>query len=124
MAILITEDDAQGGVDHVDSHRSLMLVVSPYARRNYVSHRNVSFPGMLKTAFRILGLPPLNLYDASAADLADCFTPTPDFGPFELRSVRKELFDPELAKEPRDPKPSPRMDDPDAVRQDHTPARP
>lgn len=124
MAILITEDDAQGGVDHVDSHRSVMIVASPYARRNYVSRRNVSFPGMLKTAFRILGIPPLNLYDATANDLADCFTETPDFSPYEVRLVRKDLFDPETAKEPLDPKPSPRMDDPDAVRQDHQAARP
>jgi hypothetical protein len=101
-----------------------MIVASPYARRNYVSRRNVSFPGMLKTAFRILGIPPLNLYDATANDLADCFTETPDFSPYEVRLVRKDLFDPETAKEPLDPKPSPRMDDPDAVRQDHQAARP
>lgn len=124
MAILIAEDDAQGGVDHVDSHRSIMLVVSPYARRNYAAHRNVSFPGMLKTVFRSLGMPPLNLYDASAADLSDCFTDTPDFSPYELRMVKKELFDPDQAKEPLDPKPPPPMDDPDAVRLDHAPARP
>jgi len=124
MAILITEDDAQGGVDHVDSHRSIMLVVSPYAKKNYVSRRNTSFPGMLKTAFRILGLPPLNLYDAAASDLTDCFTETPDFSPYELRLVKKELFDPDQAREPLDPRPVPRMDDPDAVRQDHIQPRP
>jgi hypothetical protein len=48
----------------------------------------------------------------------------PDFRPYEWIPVRKELFDPETAKEPRDPKPSRRMDDPDAVRQDHQPVRP
>ncbi len=119
MAILITEDDAQGGVDHVDSHRSIMLVVSPYARKNYVSRRNVSMPGMLKTAFRLLNLPPLNLYDATAQDLADCFTPNPDFTPFTALSTDKRLFDPALAKEPKDPRPSPPMDDPDHLRGDH-----
>jgi len=51
MVIFITEDDAQGGVDHVDSHRTVFLAVSPYARKNYVSHRNSSFPGLLKTIF-------------------------------------------------------------------------
>lgn len=119
MAILITEDDAQGGVDHVDSHRSIMLVVSPYARKNYVSRRNVSMPGMLKTALRILQLPPLNLYDATAQDLADCFTSTPDFTPFQALMTDKRLFDPALAKEPRDPQPSPPMDDPEHLRGDH-----
>lgn len=126
MAILITEDDAQGGVDHVDSHRSLMLVVSPYSRKNFVSRRNVSMPGMLKTAFRILKLPPLNLYDATSQDLADCFTSNPDFTPYSVLMTDKRLFDPALAKEPLDPRPSPPMDDPDHLRQDHErlPARP
>ncbi|MCW5962617.1 MAG: hypothetical protein KIT83_01155 [Bryobacterales bacterium] len=119
MAILITEDDAQGGVDHVDSHRSIMLVVSPFARKNYVSRRNVSMPGMLKTALRILQLPPLNLYDATAQDLADCFAGTPDFTPFQTLLTDKRLFDPALAKEPRDPRPSPPMDDPGHLRGDH-----
>jgi len=81
MAILVTEDDAQGGVDHVDSHRTIFLAISPYAKKNYVSHINSSFPGLLKTAFRILGIPPRNLYDAAASDLADCFTSEPDFTP-------------------------------------------
>ncbi len=119
MAILVTEDDAQGGVDHVDSHRSILLVVSPYARRNYVSKRNVSMPGMLKTAFRLLGLPPLNLYDATAQDLADCFTNTPELTPFRALMTDKRLFDPALAKEPKDPQPSPPMDDPEHLRGDH-----
>ena len=119
MAIFITEDDAQGGVDHVDSHRTVFLAVGPYARRNYVSHRNTSFPGLLKTIFRILGLPPLNLFDATATELGDCFTATPDFTPYEALPVRKELFDPEKAKEPDNPEPSPAMDDPEFLRRQH-----
>jgi YVTN family beta-propeller protein len=71
MAVLITEDDAQGGVDHIDSHRTVFLLASPYAKKNYVSKTNSSFPGLLKTAFRLLNIPPLNLFDAAAADLAD-----------------------------------------------------
>jgi YVTN family beta-propeller protein len=94
MAIFITEDDAQGGVDHIDSHRTLLVGVGPYFRRNYVSHRNTSYPGLLKTIFRLLGVPPLNLFDATAADLSDCFTAEPDFSPYEVRPVPPELFDP------------------------------
>ena len=112
MAILITEDDAQGGVDHIDSHRTVLLAVSPYARKNYVSRINSSFPGLLKTAFRILRIPPLNLYYATAADLSDCFTTEADFAPYEVRPVQSELFDPAAARDPLDPEPSPPMDSP------------
>lgn len=119
MAVLITEDDAQGGVDHVDSHRTVMMVAGPYAKRNYVSHTHSSFPGLLKTAFRILGLPPLNLYDAAASDLADCFTSDPDFTPYEVKPIQIELFDPLKAREPLDPHPVPRMDDPRTIREQH-----
>ena len=64
MAIFVTEDDAQGGRDHIDAHRTVLMGLGPYFKRNYVSHVNTSFPGMLKTIFRLLGLPPLNLFDA------------------------------------------------------------
>ncbi|MBI3207343.1 MAG: hypothetical protein HYZ37_00400 [Candidatus Solibacter usitatus] len=117
--MFITEDDAQGGVDHIDSHRTVFLLASPYAKKNYVSHVNSSFPGMLKTVFRLLGMPPLNLFDAAASDLADCFTAKPDFTPFQALQPRKEVFDPAVAREPLDPKPSPRMDDPNVLREQH-----
>ena len=119
MAIFITEDDAQGGVDHIDSHRTVLLVVSPYAKKNYSSHVNSSFPGLLKTIFRLLGLPPLNLFDAAASDLADCFTSEPDFAPFKALPVDARVFDPEKAREPLDAQPSPAMDDPHVLRDQH-----
>lgn len=119
MAILVTEDDAQGGVDHVDSHRTIFLAVSPYARKNYVSKINTSFPGLLKTAFRMLRIPPLNLYDASAPDLADCFTNEADFTPYRVQPIAPDLFEPDKAREPTDPKPGPRMDDPRVLREQH-----
>lgn len=119
MAIFVTEDDAQGGVDHIDTHRTVLLVGGPYARKNYLSRNNSSFPGILKTAFRLLGLPPLNLYDATATDLADCFTDTPDFAPFQALLPSKEIFDPSKVKDPLDPAPSEAMDDPRVLREQH-----
>jgi YVTN family beta-propeller protein len=119
MAIFITEDDAQGGVDHIDSHRTVLLVVSPYARKNYVSHVNVSFPGLLKTIFRLLEIPPLNLFDAAASDLSDCFTEEADFTPYETLPVDPRIFDPGQAREPLDPQPSPGMDDPRVLQEQH-----
>ena len=91
--MFITEDDAQNGRDHVDAHRSVLLVVVPF-RGAGVSHAHTSMLSMLKTAELILGLPPLNQYDAAATDLADCFTDIPDvsavrgvaFGHQHLRS--------------------------------------
>jgi len=119
MAILVTEDDAQGGVDHIDSHRTIFLAISPWARKFFVSHTNASFPAILKLAFRILRIPPLNLFDATAADLAECFTDTPDYAPYEVKPVPAEVFDPATAKEPLDPEPGPRMDDPRVLREQH-----
>lgn len=117
MAIFVTGDDAGGGVDHIDSHRTVLLVVSPYARRNYVSHVNASFPSLLKTIFRLLGLPPLNLFDATAADLADCFTAEPDFTPYAAVPVDPRIFDPAQARARLDPGPSPRADDSHLLRE-------
>lgn len=120
MVILITEDDAQGGVDHVDTHRTIFLAVSPYARKGYVSTVNSSFPGLLKTVFRLLGLPPLNLYDATAADLLDCFGGEgPDFSPYEPLLPDPEVLVPDQVRDPLDPRPQPAMDSPGFLRRQH-----
>lgn len=121
MAVFITEDDAGGGVDHVDAHRTVMAIASPYAKKGYVARQNSSFTGMLKTAFRILGLPPLNLYDATAMDLGECFGPAADFSPFVLQPVDAAIFEPAKARDPLDPKPGPKMDDPREVRKSAQP---
>jgi YVTN family beta-propeller protein len=117
MTVFVTEDDAQGGKDHIDAHRTVLLAAGPYVKKNYVSHVHTSFPGLLKTVFRLLGLAPLNLFDAAASDLADVFTNTPDFTPYKLLPVDKRVFDPAAARDPMDPAaPSPRMDDPEEIR--------
>lgn len=97
-AIFITEDDAQGGVDHVDAHRSVLLVISPWVRRGYVSHRHSSMPSIQKTMYELLGLGPLNLEDALAADLSDIFTDTPDLEPFTAQPSDSRIFAPERAR--------------------------
>jgi hypothetical protein len=112
MVVFVTEDDAQGGVDHIDAHRTLLLCAGPWCRKDYVSHVHASFPGLLKTVFRILGLPPLNLFDASAADLADCLASRSDAAPYRAEPVDRRIFDPSSAKESRNGTRSPRMDDP------------
>ncbi|HTE19241.1 MAG TPA: alkaline phosphatase family protein, partial [Armatimonadota bacterium] len=79
MAIFVTQDDSGGEPDHVDAQRSVLLVISPWARRAYVSHRHTTIVSMHRTLYQILGLPPLNMFDALASDFSDCFTSTPDF---------------------------------------------
>lgn len=103
MAIFVTEDDSQSGVDSVDAHRSVLLIISPYARRGYVSHRHTDIESIHKTVFAIFGLPPLNQFDALASDFSDCFTTKPDFRPYRAVPVDPRIFDPAKAKDPLDP---------------------
>jgi YVTN family beta-propeller protein len=119
MAIIITEDDAQNGVDHIDAHRSLLMVISPYAKKNYVSKVHYSFGSLFKTYWNILGLPYLNQYDAGATDLSDMFTDSPDFTPYAALPADIRIFDPQKALSPLDEKfdwnslkESPKIDDP------------
>ncbi|MGB4654322.1 MAG: bifunctional YncE family protein/alkaline phosphatase family protein [Bacteroidales bacterium] len=102
MAIFITEDDAQDGRDHVDAHRSLLMVISPYAKKGYVSHVHNSFGSIFKTFWNILGLPYLNQYDAGATDLSDMFTSEPDYTPYNAIAVDPRCFDPQKALTPFD----------------------
>ena len=124
MAVFITEDDAQNGLDHVDAHRSVLLVVSPFARRR-VSHTHTSMLSILKTLEHILGLPPLNQYDAAATDLADCFTDVQDVSPYVVLPSDTRIFDPGKARDPlyslRRGKPLPPsepLDDPARIRRE------
>jgi YVTN family beta-propeller protein len=102
MLIIVTEDDAQGGADHVDAHRSVLMTISPYIKRGYIGHQHSSFGSIFKTFWNCLGVPYLNQYDASASDLAELFTDKPDFRPYEASPVDPELFNPELALGPFD----------------------
>ena len=104
MVVIVTEDDPQGGVDHVDAHRSLLMVMSPYTKKNYVGKVHYSFGSIFKTFWKIFGIPYLNQYDASAADLRDLFTNTPDFTPFNALAPDLRIFNPQKALDPFDEK--------------------
>src|SRR5204862_6258344 len=82
MAIFVTQDDAGGEPDHVDAQRSVLLLISPWAKRGNVSHRHTTIVSMHRTLYEILGLSPLNMFDALANDFSDCFTTTPDYRPY------------------------------------------
>lgn len=80
--IFIVEDDPQNGFDHVDGHRTVALVVSPYIKRRFVDRSNYNQTGMVKTIELILGLPPMNQLDLSATPMRNCFQAQPDLTPF------------------------------------------
>jgi len=125
MAIFITEDDAQNGVDHIDAHRSILMVISPYAKKDYVSKVHYSFGSIFKTFWNLLGLPYLNQYDAAATDLSDMFSDTPDFTPYIALPPDLRIFDPDKALSPIDEDfdwnslaESPILDDPEEMIKD------
>ena len=80
--IFVIEDDPQSGYDHVDAHRSLCLVISPYTKRGQVVSTFYNQAGVLHTMEQIMGLPPMNQQDAMAPLMFDCFTNVADFTPY------------------------------------------
>ncbi len=80
--IFINEDDPQSGYDHVDGHRSLCLVVSPYTKRGALISSFYNQGSVLHTIELMLGIPPMNQMDSMAPVMADCFTETPDLTPY------------------------------------------
>jgi YVTN family beta-propeller protein len=90
-AIFIVEDDAQDGPDHVDAHRTVCLVASPYVQRGVVDHRMYSTVSILRTIELILGLPPMSQFDAAAAPMIAAFGDTPDLTPYDLLQPGQSL---------------------------------
>ncbi|MBM3902749.1 MAG: bifunctional YncE family protein/alkaline phosphatase family protein [Verrucomicrobia bacterium] len=82
MAILGIEDDPQAGWDHVSGYRTTAYAVSPYAKRGAVVSTQYNTTSLLRTIGQILGMKPMNQFDASALPMWDAFTDTPDFTPF------------------------------------------
>ena len=76
--IFITEDDSQAGWDHVSAYRTTGFVISPYSRLRTTVRTNYNQTSMVRTMEQILGLPPMNVIDATALPMFDCFTDKPD----------------------------------------------
>jgi DNA-binding beta-propeller fold protein YncE len=77
-AVFVLEDDAQNGPDHVDAHRSPLLVASPWLRRGMVDSTFYTTASVLRTIELILGLAPMSQYDAAAMPLLPAFTTDAD----------------------------------------------
>jgi hypothetical protein len=90
-AIFIVEDDAQNGPDHVDAHRSVALVISPFIKKHFVDHTLYSTTSMLRTMELILSLPPMSQYDASSTPMFNAFTTIADTTRFNVQEPRWDL---------------------------------
>ncbi|WP_235963780.1 bifunctional YncE family protein/alkaline phosphatase family protein [Tautonia rosea] len=89
--IFVIEDDPQNGFDHIDGHRSICLVASPYTKRGAVVSEFYNQTSVLHTMERILGLPPMNQMDAMSPLMTECFTDEPDFTPYTALPVTVPL---------------------------------
>jgi sugar lactone lactonase YvrE len=81
-AIFVIEDDAQNGPDHVDAHRTVALVVSPWTKRGHVDSSLYSTASMLRTMELILGLKPMSQFDAAARPMYQSFAAKADETPY------------------------------------------
>ena len=109
MAILGIEDDPQAGFDHVSGYRTTAYVASPYAKRGAVVGTQYNTTSLLRTIEQILGMKPMNQFDASATPMFDCFQDTPDLTPFvavpnqvpldEMNPDPKAMVDPQLRRD-------------------------
>jgi YVTN family beta-propeller protein len=96
MAVLVVEDDAQNGVDHIDGHRTVALAISPYTKRRSIDSTFYGQPSLLKTIELMLGLPALSLFDLVATDMRASFIDErghPDFTPYDARLPQQSIYE-------------------------------
>ena len=95
-AVFVLEDDAQAGPDHVDSHRSVLLVISPWAAGG-VLHRFVNTTDVLATVEEILGIAPLSQFDHFGRPLREIWRSTPDLRPYDAITPAQSMTELNLA---------------------------
>lgn len=81
-AIFITEDDPQDGYDHIDGHRSVGMVISPYSKIGAVNRSYYDQASLLHTIEALLNIPPMTRFDRTAPIMYDCFTTRPNFAAY------------------------------------------
>jgi YVTN family beta-propeller protein len=89
--VLIVEDDAQNGPDHVDAHRSPAYIAGGYVKKGFVDHTAYTTTSLLRTMELILGLPPMTQYDAPAMPLWRSLNNIPDHAVFNARPSLVDL---------------------------------
>jgi YVTN family beta-propeller protein len=89
--MLVVEDDAQDGVDHVDGHRTVALAIGPYIRRAAVDSNHYNHTSMVRTIQEIFRIPPRTRFLASARPMTSVFTPEPDTAPYRCLTPKQAL---------------------------------
>ena len=116
MAIFVTEDDAQGGRDHIDAHRTVFMGDRAVLQAQLRVAREHQFSGDAEDHLPAAGI--------AAAEPVRCGRQRFERLLYRARRIttatrwRKEdarLFDPAAAREPLDPRPRVKMDDPAEV---------
>jgi hypothetical protein len=99
-AIFVVEDDSQNGWDHVSAYRTVGMVISPWSKMKSTMRTNYNTTSVVRTIEQILGIPPMNIGDATAMPMFDCFTQAPDLTPYRavpnripLDEMNKSLFE-------------------------------
>jgi YVTN family beta-propeller protein len=97
-AIFVVEDDSQDGWDHVSAYRTVGLVISAYSRLKNTNHTFYAQPSVVRTIEQILGLQPMNIQDAIANPMTDCFISRPDKTPYVAvpNKIQLDEMNPEL----------------------------
>lgn len=99
MAVFAIEDDPQAGWDHVSGYRTIAFCASPYAKRRELVSTQYNTTSVLRTIEQILGLPPMNQFDASATPMFDCFTE--EFNPAPYKSAKALVALDEMNSDPK-----------------------
>jgi YVTN family beta-propeller protein len=87
-AIFLCEDDSQDGRDHVDAHRNILLIASPWVRPGSITSHHYSQVSIYTTIERLLHLPPMGQYDELADPIRNIWADTPDLRPYEVLAAQ------------------------------------
>ena len=90
---MATVNIPQDGFDHVDTHRTPALLISPYIKRKVVDSTHYSTVSMIRTAGVLLGLKPMSQFDAAAVTMENSFTRKPDFTPYAHIVPTQDLYE-------------------------------
>jgi len=96
--IFVTEDDSQSGWDHVSAYRTVGMIISPYSKTGEVVSTDYNQTSLIRTIEQILGLPPMNIMDASAIPMRDAFSAKANFTPYKAlkNNIPLDEMNPEL----------------------------